>query len=457
MKNEKGISLVSILIVLIIALIIVIGAIIFLLYNKDSDENNNSSDDILIVNDTLNEETSNEAFVLYDGVEIKKETGWINLFDNMVNLSKESEEKYNTKYYNYEKNKYLGESEGTFQYENGGYNFVEKVGKIAINKKYNAIPRTSTKLNEIPTELSDMMDYPILEIESIDLDGNGSLEYILLCGVNYEANQIGDGTPVASSYIMLLDSNYKKIADLVSLEDGFTTEEKTEESKVFLSLDDVIYIDIDEDNIMEIIIKIPTHEEEEISILKYENGRLEGKTNIIPNILPNNDENSDLKRALERYLTLYSLTDDGAPLLCSYDSTTTYGLQLYDTYEEMESNLEPSGKAIMVNGEQMRLYKTSIKFETYEKELLKYVSQELFEKQFTKFYKDIDGMLCVILNSGDGENYKITTMEPTNEENTFKVTCDHSVGENNINEEVLMVKFEQNNLGDYIVSDCTFE
>ncbi len=280
MKKEKGITL----IVLLIIVVLIIGAIIYFTYNPKT-EQSTSNKTVNQTSNTIDAVTSKENIILYDGVEIEKTTGWINLFDIMINLSKESEKRYNTKYYNYEKNKYTGETTGTFKYENG-YVFVNEVGKVAMTKKYNAIPRTSTKLNDIPNELIDMIDYSILEIESIDLDGDGKLEYIVLCGVDYARDQIGDGEPEASSTIMLLDSNFKKIADLVNIADGFTTEEKDENNKVFLSLNDIMYIDIDEDNIMEIIIKIPTYEEEEISILKYNNGKIEGDINIEAKVRP---------------------------------------------------------------------------------------------------------------------------------------------------------------------------
>ena len=73
---------------------------------------------------------------------------------------------------------------------------------------------------------------------------------------------------------------YKKIADLVTLENGFWANIKEENQKVFLSLDNVEYIDIDNDGIMEIIIQVPTYEIMEISIVKYSNNKIEGKTNV---------------------------------------------------------------------------------------------------------------------------------------------------------------------------------
>ena len=84
--------------------------------------------------------------------------------------------------------------------------------------------------------------------------------------------------------ISLLDSNYKKVADLAILKNGFWGDIKEESSKVFLSLKDVDYIDLDNDGIMEILIKVPQYEGSQLSILKYNKGKIDGKTNLEVNV-----------------------------------------------------------------------------------------------------------------------------------------------------------------------------
>lgn len=129
-----------------------------------------------------------------------------------------------------------------------------------------------------------MADCSSVDINEIDLDGDGKNEYLVCYIVNYAEGEIGDGEPQASSGIMLFDNNYKKIDDLVILENGFWANIKEENYKVFLSLDDVDYIDIDNDGIMEIIIRVPTYEITEISIVKYSNNKIEGETNVKANL-----------------------------------------------------------------------------------------------------------------------------------------------------------------------------
>lgn len=228
--------------------------------------------------DLYAEAEENDYFVLYKGYKIALDTTVQDLSD--MELNEENKKTYNTKYYNYENGRYVGESEGELVETYDGYATVDGVKRIAISEKYNAIPRAFQTIEQLPKELIDMADYTDVDINSIDLDGDGKTEYILCYKLDYAQGDIGDGQPQASSGIMLFDSNYKKIADLVSLEDGFGVGPKTEENKVFLSIDDVEYIDIDKDGIMEIIIDVPVYEGDKISIVKYNNGKLEGQTDV---------------------------------------------------------------------------------------------------------------------------------------------------------------------------------
>ena len=216
-----------------------------------------------------------EHFVLYNGCEMKIDTGVTDT--DMMELNEANKQKYNTTYYNYEQGEFLGETQGILQttiFED--YASVSNVKRIAISEKYDAIPRKYQEIKELPKELTDMAKYSSVNINSIDLDGDGTEEKLVCYTINR-------GTVEASSKIILMDSNYKKIADLVDLENGFWANIKNENNKIFLSLNDVEYIDIDNDGIMEIIIRVPTYASEgtaRLSILKYNKGNLEGETDI---------------------------------------------------------------------------------------------------------------------------------------------------------------------------------
>ena len=228
---------------------------------------------------TIEEETAEENIILYKGIEISNITGIQTVTDMEIDDSKIN--KYNTTYYNYENGKYEGTTIGDFGEETyEGFSIVSNVKKIAITQNYNAIPREYTVIEELPEQLSDMADYSSVVINEIDLDGDGNKEHLVCYTINYDKGEIGDGEPQASSGIMLFDNNYNKIADLVTLENGFWANIKEEEYKVFLSLEDVEYIDIDNDGIMEIIIQIPTYEVMEINIIKYSDSKIEGEINV---------------------------------------------------------------------------------------------------------------------------------------------------------------------------------
>ena len=272
----------GLLIAISIIVIVIIGLFVFhTVQNKTKNDVNNANSES---NAQQELQVQNDYFVLYDGREIKRKSGVQDLSD--ISINNGSNTKYNTKYYNYKNGKYAGESEGVLTETYDGYAIVDNTERIAISQKYEAIPRTYTAINDLPEELNDMADCSSVDIHSVDLDGDGKAEYIVCYTVNYAEGEIGNGEPQASSGIMLFDSGYKKIADLVSLENGFWDNIKEEDRKVFLSLNDVDYVDIDNDSIMEIIIKVPTYEGIKISIVKYKNGNIEGETNLNASVLP---------------------------------------------------------------------------------------------------------------------------------------------------------------------------
>ena len=79
---------------------------------------------------------------------------------------------------------------------------------------------------------------------------------------------------------MLFDANYNKVADLVTLENGFWANIKEESNKILLSLDeDIDYFDIDNDGIMEVLISVPWYDGDNLSIVKYNKGKIEGDIN----------------------------------------------------------------------------------------------------------------------------------------------------------------------------------
>ncbi len=150
---------------------------------------------------------------------------------------------------------------------------IEQVGKIAISEDYNAIPRNIKVVNTIPAIILENNDkfaeYDTVKSLIIDLDGNGTNEYILVL-----ANKT-----TGFSKITLVDSKGEKIADLASIEKSKWN--KTTNTEYYLSIHNIEILDVDNDGIMEIMIEIPNSTgNPTISLLKYKNGELQGKTGI---------------------------------------------------------------------------------------------------------------------------------------------------------------------------------
>ena len=284
MDNNNG-KLLIILRIIGIILIMMIGVVMFV----QKTENDRQIADLNNNQNKMQEITNNlkENILLYEGSEISNKIGTQFIDLTEMEISEEAKRKYNTIYFNYENGKYLGETLGNFGEETyEGFSIVTNVKRIAMTQKYNAIPREYKLIEKLPEQLNDMADYASVAINEIDLDGDEKSEYIVGYTVNYKKGQIGEGEPQAFSGIILFDNNYKKIADLATLENGFWGNIKEEDYKIFLSLEETEYIDIDNDGIMEIIIEIPTYEGTKISILRYSNNKVEGEINLQASVMP---------------------------------------------------------------------------------------------------------------------------------------------------------------------------
>ena len=247
-----------------------------------------------------------DFLVIYNGREIPKKVG-VKQTTDMAN-NKENKNKYNIKYYNYENGEYKGETVGTFGEEETyeGQSIISNVSKIAISKKYNAIPRNITKMKIIPDQLKKEELYPVqvlhastgesvsvnfedLEVKSVDLDGDNKLEYLVCWKLDIEEGEFEDSHAENSSGIVLFDNNFNKISQLVSIKQEFKNNEekkdKKDETFVF-NIDDVECIDIDNDGKMEVLIELPSWEGFTYSLLKYDNGKIEGEVDYKASIEP---------------------------------------------------------------------------------------------------------------------------------------------------------------------------
>ena len=214
-----------------------------------------------------------EQIVLYNGLVLdtsKMDEVALQYIDN----KSQGKDMYVITYYTYNNYEFEKSSLGTLSNElYDGFVKVENVGKLAISEDYNAIPRDVKVVNTIPAVISTnnpkVGDYDTVKTIICDLDGNSEDEYILVL-----ANK-----STGYSKISLFDSSGAKVADLASIEKSKW--DKATNAEYYLSISNVQIADIDNDGVMELLIELPHAQgEPTISLIKYKNGELQGKTNI---------------------------------------------------------------------------------------------------------------------------------------------------------------------------------
>ena len=158
--------------------------------------------------------------------------------------------------------------------------------KIAISEKYDAIPRKYTIIKNLPSQLKEYADSNNIETQSIDLDGDNNCEYVVAYS-SYASPEDYDIEKYTNySEILIFDNNFNKIATLVTAKDQYWENNGTVTDEFFCSLADVEYIDIDNDNIMEILVDTHIYEGIGVNIYKYEKGNIKGNTDYALSVLP---------------------------------------------------------------------------------------------------------------------------------------------------------------------------
>ena len=220
------------------------------------------------VTDGSDKKLMNESLVvLYNGL-ILDTSKMDEVTLQYIDSTSEQSDKYVITYYSYENYRKKDSSLGILSSQvYDGLAKIDDVGKIAISEDYEAIPRSVKVVNTVPTIVSDnnplISDYDSVKTLIADLDGNGTDEYILILTNKKTA----------------IDSKGAKIADLASIEKSKW--KKDTNTEYYLSISNIEIIDVDNDGIMEIVLEIPhATGNPTISLLKYNNGKLQGKTDI---------------------------------------------------------------------------------------------------------------------------------------------------------------------------------
>ena len=259
---------------------VTLGNIIDSAVSTVTDGNNTKTTNTVDVPSATSRKVLNEKLiVLYNGLILdttKMDQDELKYIDN-TSLDKE---KYFITYHNYANFKFKDSDLGVLSSQIfDGLIKIENVGKVAISEDYNAMPRTVKVVNSIPTIVAEnnpkLTNYDMKKAIIVDLDGNGTDEYILVLG----------NSTTGYSKISLIDSKGVMVSDLAYIEKSKWESVLTEE--YHLSISNLEILDVDNDGIMEILVEIPKYEgEPSISILKYKNGELTGKKNIECSLLP---------------------------------------------------------------------------------------------------------------------------------------------------------------------------
>lgn len=130
------------------------------------------------------------------------------------------------------------------------------------------------------------------------------------------------------------------------------------------------------------------------------------------------EEHYDL---VERFLETYNIRSCGAELLYTQNDEYIDACQwLYKDEGEKAEKFHESPIQIEAKQGTYIAYETGIVFETYKKELLKIMSEEIFDKYFTEYAKDVDGMLY-ITNEATNNTITLESLEVI-EENKYNLT-----------------------------------
>lgn len=118
--------------------------------------------------------------------------------------------------------------------------------------------------------------------------------------------------------------------------------------------------------------------------------------------------------SVENFLGMLGIRKNGKELLFSNtDGKIDSSLIIYDSLDDRENKFQESSETINIDGKEYKLFNTGIKYDTYKSELLNYMSENVFEKYFTTYTKNINGTLY-ITNEVE-EFYTLEALEKTDD------------------------------------------
>jgi hypothetical protein len=330
MEENKKIKVSFKVVIALIIIVVIIGIAFAICILKNSSNENNGADK----NNTAIKEESKEKIILYKGLDFSDGK---NLND--ITYNEANKKKYEIEYFNYENGEKLEKSKGNLVETYEGISAVENVKKIAISVEYDAIPRRYTTIEGLPKELYELADCNKVEIQSVDLDGDGKKEYIVASNSYASPEDYDTDTYTNYSDISLYDNKFKKIATLIKAKDQYREVDGKITSEFFCSLDDVEYIDIDDDGIMEVLVDLNYWENIGVNSYKYKDGKITGETECEINPLAISNSSPNHIKSEEQ-----NITEENSNVLNEKTSKITDEMLIGDW--ELKNATDKSGNEI---------------------------------------------------------------------------------------------------------------
>lgn len=330
MEENKKIKVSFKVVIALIIIVVIIGIAFAICILKNSSNENNGADK----NNTAIKEESKEKIILYKGLDFSDGK---NLND--ITYNEANKKKYEIEYFNYENGEKLEKSKGNLVENYEGISAVENVKKIAISVEYDAIPRRYTTIEGLPKELYELADCNKVEIQSVDLDGDGKKEYIVASNSYVSPEDYDTDTYTNYSDISLYDNKFKKIATLIKAKDQYREVDGKITSEFFCSLDDVEYIDIDDDGIMEVLVDLNYWENIGVNSYKYKDGKITGETECEINPLAISNSSPNHIKSEEQ-----NITEENSNVLNEETSKITDEMLIGDW--ELKNATDKSGNEI---------------------------------------------------------------------------------------------------------------
>ena len=100
--------------------------------------------------------------------------------------------------------------------------------------------------------------------------------------------------------------------------------------------------------------------------------------------------------AAENLLGMIGNRKAGKTLLYSNkENEMDYSLIIYASEEDCNTKFKESSEKVNIDGKEYKLYETGIAYNDYKTELLRYMGENVFQKYFETYVKNIDGMLYI--------------------------------------------------------------